>query len=163
MSAATASVQIVTLEVLYWGMSIGGEHYSGRIKGYRDGKYTPMDVTCKLSAKQAKELNKKDESRGYSMHRPGDESKRFWDEVTLERHAVAIYKKAFPDAIALNVGGWSTCNAQRVLDGPEWFMKATNAIWQSDVKCGGYEGNTKKAESNYRKYQKLVQKLKANP
>jgi len=154
--------RLVFLEITSWAFSLGGEHFTGRIVGYRDGKYSDFDavqVQHKLTAKEAKALNKKDGARGFSLHKPGHESDRFETPDQLRRSAIAIYKREFPHAKALMEGRGAVANAQRCIDGPQDFMEAVNLIVEQQKACGGYERNPRKMDALLRKFDALTKAL----
>ena len=73
-SGSCSEALVVTLEVTCWSFSLGGEHYTGSVKGYQSkGKFHSMKVTHRLTAKQALALNKKDGSKWGGRHKPANE------------------------------------------------------------------------------------------
>lgn len=120
---------ITTLEVLYWGVALGGEHYTGTLKGYTDMGFKSYKVEHKLSQKEATYLNKKDCTNSrFFVYRKGQLSDRFETLDQLEREAVKIYKKEFPFSIVLVLkrGSVSVCSPEKILDGPEPFKTDVN-------------------------------------
>lgn len=151
---------VVTLEVTCWSFSLGGEHYTGSVKGYQaKGKFHSMEITHKLTAKQALALNKKDGSKWGGRHKPGDDSGRFDTRAQIERKAIATFQKAFPHAIVLNTGSGCVADAQRVLVGPEWFKDAANELHAMREKVGGYEGDEATCTKLFHAYRKLLAEL----
>lgn len=124
---------IVTLEVTCWAFSIGGEHYTGYVRGYKKGgEYHQVEVSHKLTAKQALALNKKDDVKGgCGRHKPGGISGRFDTRAQIERAAIATYKKKFPDAVVLNLGDACVADVQKVLVGPDWFKDGANEMYST--------------------------------
>ena len=49
---------IITLELLDWGASVGGEHICGTLKGYVNGEYKSIELKHPLSRSEALYLNK---------------------------------------------------------------------------------------------------------
>lgn len=154
------NTDIVILEVLQWSFSLGGEHYTGKITGYvKADDWCSTEVKHPLSRREAIKLNKKDASHGSSRVKQGYMSDRFETRQELETAAVTIYKKEFPKAKALLVGGFAVADAQRCLDGPKWFKDAVNKIVAEQDECGGYDRNRKTMDRLYARYQKLTKRL----
>lgn len=158
--------KIVTLEVISWAYALGGEHYTGSIIGYTSRKYRKdgsdylrVEIKHRLTAGEAKKLNKKDGARGLSLHKPGEKSNRFETQRQLELEAAKQYKKHFPKALALNVGSFAVCNPERVIAGPRTFVTAANRLIKQQEKCGGYGHNPLEMERILRAYEKLVRAL----
>lgn len=156
-----SSVKIVNLETICWAFSLGGEHFTGQIKGFRHSlsDFHGMEVKHRLGRKEALRLNKKDSARGLSLHKPGDWSDRFNTRDELRRAAIKVYKTEFPNAIVLLDGNGAIADAQPCLDGPKKLKDAINKIVAEGEACGGYEGNRKKMDALFRRYRKLVDKL----
>lgn len=152
---------VVTLEVTCWAFSLGGEHYTGWVRGYRGRRdFHAVEVKHKLSAKQAAALNKKDGSKWGGRHRPGEESGRFDTRAQIERKASAMFREGFPQAIVLNTGSGCVANAQRVLVGPDWFKDKANKMYARHEEVGGYEGDEKTCKKLLHAYRKLLADLK---
>ena len=150
---------IVSVEYLWWGVSIGGEHYTMDMVGTTiDGEWKKIELDHELSTKEIIHLNKKEKSYGAGYEK-GDRSTRF--ETPEQGYAVAMseYKKHFPDAVVLRTGSSAVCDPKRVLDAPEWFKTATNKLAQKFIDIDGYEGDDAEADKIYRKYTKLTDKL----
>lgn len=158
--AVTMSTSIVNLEIISWAFSLGGKHFTGQIKGFRSEKdFHSVEVKHRLTAKEAKALNKKDSACGYSLQKPGDWSNRFETLDGLRRAAISLYKREFPKAIVLLEGNGGIADAQPCLDGPTRFREAVNKIVAAKKQCGGYERNPKTMEALYLRYRKLVKNL----
>lgn len=156
-----AECLVVTLKVTCWAFSLGGEHFTGTITGYRKrGDCHIHEVMHKLSAKQTLALNKKDSARGRSLWRPGELSSRFDTRAQVERRAAAVFRKEFPLAIVLNVGQWAVGDPQRVLAGPPDFKETVNAMVKEWDRLGGYEGNDAACTRLFHRYRKLLGELK---
>lgn len=154
--------KIVTLRVTNWAYAFGGEHFTGVIDGYGpDGKPKRYAVTRKISQKDATYFNKKDGVRGMpsAYWKRGMKCERFWTRADVHMAAIQQFRKAFLDAIVLNLGQRGIADAQPVLAGPEPFMSMTNEIVRLKEKCGGYERSPKKAAKLFRDYQKLVKTI----
>lgn len=51
-----AGCQIYSLDTLWWGVSIGGRHYTGNVRWEEGNGYPSHELECRLSLREAKEL-----------------------------------------------------------------------------------------------------------
>ena len=146
------------LELLDWSASIGGEHITASLKGYRDGKYHDEELQHTLTQAEAARLNLKDRASG-ARYRKGERTQRFETREAAIAEARRVWKQVFPEAKALLVGSFARADAQECLEGPYWFKRGCNGKWRRFEKIGGYEGNEAEAERLYCRYQKLYKRL----
>jgi hypothetical protein len=122
-------VEITYLEIGCW-KGFGGEHYWGQVK-YKDHTIKGWDVEHPLSAKEAKYLNKKDETSGFSRHKPGEMSERFETREELVAFTAKEVKKRHPESV-LVVGSVCSASPHEIVMAPERFksrVKVMNKMW----------------------------------
>lgn len=81
-----AHSQIYDLDTLWWGISVGGRHYTGNVRWTdKEGHYQCHELERKLSLREAKEL---DDTQLINWHGGyGRTTNRFDTEKQLERYA----------------------------------------------------------------------------
>lgn len=95
---------IVVLEYLWWGVSIGGRHYTGEIR-YQGQK---VELMRRMSLREAKEYGEREERAWLRLQR---ETNKFDTLAQLERAAVKWCKANVPDPWLLQE--YSDCNPER--------------------------------------------------
>lgn len=139
------------LEIHTWvGTSIGAEHYYGEIKFYgKDKKLQRHSVTHAMTAKEAKELNRKDRDVLHlsGRYKPGDETSRFSTEQEVVKSAIEWFKANHPAEFLIQ-SAWACCSAAPLLVWPDTFQHAeqVNALAKEWNIIGGYEGNEERAD-----------------
>lgn len=114
----------VHLEISSWqGVSIGAQHYYGKLTGYIDGEYTSVEVMHPMSKEMADELNAKDDWDGYEE---GTETIRFDTEEEIRKRALETWREHFPSAIMLFEGSGSYVEPKKCLACP--YEKAMNVF-----------------------------------
>lgn len=113
----------VTLEMLDWGVSVGGEHLYGSLHGYIDGEYKIIELKKTLTESDVLLLNKKDKHISYKV---GQKSKRFNTEDEVRKEAIKVWKSMFPNAKVLLEGQSSYVEPKKILDGID--MQITNML-----------------------------------
>ena len=154
--------KIVTLRITWWGVSLGGTHFTGEIRG-ADGiepHGKSFEIQRPMTGKEAKALNKKDETRGGGFRwKPGTVSGRFDTEEQLIAVARKQWRGAFPQAEVLQRGDHAVGDPQEVLEGPSWFKERANLLHRVRNMGGGYEGNEALATACFRAYRVIVKLL----
>lgn len=84
-------MNIATIDMLCWE-GFGGQHYHATAE-FNDES---VEVTYKMSAKQAKQFNKIDGTSGSARYRPGNVTKRFWTREEAIRASVQLILKKWP-------------------------------------------------------------------
>jgi hypothetical protein len=144
----------VFLHIIDWSVSVGGNHYTGKLHGYLNNKYQSFEVKQILTQTDAAKLNKKYRSNSYQA---GNKSGKFDTEEGLFREAIKQYKTFFPNARVLFKGDASLAQAQKVLDGPEPFKTKTTEIWKKHEKLYAKSDRwNDKHEKLFQEYQKLL-------
>ena len=122
------SNQIVYLEITSWyGISIGAEHYYGKLSG----SDTVVELERTLTSRQAKELNKKDSMK---YLKEGSKTGRFDTKEEIIEVALFEYKKHFPDAKILILGRSSLAEPQKILDAPKQIRDKGNLLFAETEK-----------------------------
>lgn len=96
-------MKIATINIIWWGISLGGKHYSGDVNYYDDhNNYIKFPVERSISAKEARLKNKYD---GVNVYSPGDRTERFdseeeliaaaWDEVSKKLGRCILLKNSY--------------------------------------------------------------------
>ena len=165
--------QFVTLEITNMQYSAGGEHYYGKLTAYGN-RYSPshfknMDIKRKLTdKKEVKYLNQKDGSfigggKTYFRWKIGDKTNRFEIEEDIQKVALEIWKKEYPECDYLILGRSAVAEPQLILDGKdESLMKTANEIFQEFEKLAEYwdcDDNEKKMDILSKKWFKLFGKV----
>ena len=115
------------IDITCWAVSLGGEHYTGRI-GWSGRCSTYIDVEHNMSSRMAAALNKKD---GCSYYRSGDETGRFETESSLIKKGIELALARHPDTKYVLVGGGSSAQPiQMVWCADESLMSKANKIWK---------------------------------
>jgi hypothetical protein len=141
------------LEITSFGAALGAEHFYGKLR-MEDLRY--QEIRYKLSAKQAKALNRKDDWSGY---RAGQMSDRYWSKIELIADALKQWRDAFPEAEVLIRGSCGTASIQQwlaVRPGLEKMMDAVNALFVRYEKVGGYDGDEEAADAIDKRYWALT-------
>jgi len=154
---------IVVLEIIDWGVCIGGEHLSGTIKGYKNGDYCSVKVKHPLSRSEALHLNKKEECSALCRHKLGESSGRFESEKDLIEAARKIWKFEFPNARALMKGYGSTADPQEVLCADRKFKTTVNRMWRQMEAVGWYEGDEALCFKISDEYQRFLKEWSKSP
>lgn len=138
---AAKKVHVAVLEVTTWagsGVVWWAQHYYGKLKGskakkipktskYGVDRWEEHELEYPINAKEAKELNKEADSRGYGGdYKVGDMSTRFFGAEKMLK--VAVEKATELGYTYLIRGSSSICSPQRCLMGPK--MDALNEIWE---------------------------------
>jgi hypothetical protein len=141
------------LEITSFGACLGAEHFYGKLR-MEDMRY--QEVRYKLSAKQAKALNKKD---SYATYKAGYLSDRYWSKVELIADAMKQWRDAFPEADVLIRGSCGTASIQQwlaVKPGLEEMKNAVNNLFARYEKVGGYDGDEEAANAIDKRYWALT-------
>lgn len=108
--------QIVTLEIsTLVGVSLGAQHFYGKLKGEVGEDYTVVDLTHSLTTKQARELSK---AHGW-QYKKGAPSPCFDTKDDIREAAKKVWRKHYPDAIMLVEGQSTYYEPKTILDYPE--------------------------------------------
>jgi hypothetical protein len=112
---------IVYLEVNSWeGYSPGARHYFGHLIGYIDDKYTSIELSRKITNKEAIKINKLDKEYGKNVDwfkwKEGMHSNSFEKEDDLKNFAIKEYKKYFIKARILLYGNSAYVEPHYILD-----------------------------------------------
>ncbi len=114
---------VYCLDVLWWGISIGGHHYTGKITYYdAAGKWHSHELERDLSLKDAKLLDPDSAERRWRLGGVFRKSNRFETRPQLDRWA-ARWVKA--DALKCGASTWlliehDTCNPRRPIASQGW-------------------------------------------
>lgn len=141
------------LEITSFGAALGAEHFYGHLR-MEDLRY--QEIRYKLSAKQAKALNRKD---GYAVYKPGDLSDRYWSKIELIADALKQWRDAFPEAEVLIRGSCGTASIQpwlAVKPGLEKMLEAVMRLYERYEKVGGYDGDEEAADAIDKRYWALT-------
>lgn len=151
---------MVTLEVLNWAFSLGGEHFTGKLVAGSWCKYERKELKHPLTAAQAKSLNKKGQARGFGLgYRRGQMSEQFFTREEIEDYAIRHYRDYFPEADILLVGTGASCSAQRCLDAPSELKAEINKLHEKREKAygtGRFGEYPKGAQQADKAFEKLV-------
>lgn len=133
---------VVNVEISsYRGVSLGAEHYYASLSFYdADGEYKIKELRHRLTAKQAKALNKKDGVSG--CYKPGNMTERFDTAEDIQQIAIETFKELVPHAIVLTCGRSAVVAPQLVLVGPKGYKAKVNKLaerykeldWDTDGK-----------------------------
>ncbi len=138
--AAPNKLRIAKLDILWWGVSIGGEHYSARLQWYdTTGKYSSIELQHPLSTKEAIYLNKKAGTTGWSRYKKGDPSGKFETRKQLYAYAKRHYKQLAVGTQILVEGGGRL--PDYIVDGPadrNSLKNTLNKLIKLFWKRGGY-------------------------
>lgn len=152
----------VLLEITsFRGVSIGAQHFYGRLRRYEAKKSIDVELRKKLSAKEARVLTKLDRSAMdwfKGSYKPGDLSDRFDSIIELRAFGLRHYQTLVPGAKVLIVGQYAVADPQECLDGPDDIKLSINNHFRLFESCGGHEGDRKKADYLYRSYQSFLKK-----
>lgn len=143
---------IVCLEVLDWGVSIGGEHLTGSLKGYCNGDLKHVKVEHPLSSSEVVYLNKKERCSSLGRHKVGESSARFETEAELIKAARKIWKIEYPKSRALIKGSLAIADPQQVLSADREFKMTVNRMWKAMKAVGGYDGDEAECDKIYHDY-----------
>ena len=95
-------MNIVSIHLLSWAASIGGEHYNAKI---RCGEDRVPDIKYKMTKAQAKMFNEKEEThRLYHRYKAGDETTRFWTKEDAVNACVEFAIKKWENIGLILVG-----------------------------------------------------------
>jgi hypothetical protein len=147
---------IVCLEILDWGVSVGGEHLTGTLKGYCNGELKHVKIKHPLSSSEAMHLNKKEECSFLCRHKVGESSARFETEAELIKAARKIWKMEYPKARALIKGSLATADPQQVLSADREFKMTVNRMWKAMKAVGGYDGDEAECDRIYHTYKDFL-------
>lgn len=131
---------VVHVDIFWWGVSVGGEHYFGHLKCFdcpgTDGMQN-IDLEHPLSSGEARFLNKKDKVRsGSGGYRKGTMSNRFLSEGDVIEVAREVWKEHFPEADILVFKGSGISEPTLVLEGPKKIKDAINRLVKKNEKLG---------------------------
>jgi len=128
-------LNVVKLDLLDWGPSIGGEHYYATLKyDDKDGKYQTIELNNILTQKMATYLNKKERCSSY---RKGDESLRF--DTPEDAVKVALKKcKELGIKVDLILGGSCSASVSEALWGDKAVVKRINELYEEANEIGWY-------------------------
>ena len=105
--------KIVELEITSWqGVSLGAEHYYGKLRGYFDDDFVSVEVEAKMTQRQAVALGKKDDWHHYKA---GSMTSRFDTKEEVETTAILTFKDKFPNASVLLKGHWAAHEPKKCL------------------------------------------------
>ena len=142
---------VVYLEIAsYRGLVGGAIHFYGTL---RDEGKTRVDLTYKLSARQAAHFSQRD-GFGYTWNR-GMRSSRFESEDALRDVAIREYKTHFPQATILVEGNRATAGPRYPLDGPPKFLTDALKLWNEAERIGWWD-NDAKMDKLWRDWQSLL-------
>ena len=114
-------MKFATLDHLWWGVSIGGRHYTGEV--------TIDDVTTemirKLSLKEAKEYA---DEKGLLWLRKQRETNEFETLESLERHALKFCEKEFKDEPEWALFEYDYWNPRRLIGGKGYIVDRKDTI-----------------------------------
>jgi hypothetical protein len=138
--------EVVYVYVTSYAMSIGGEHFYGKLKcnGHEE-----VILTEVLTQKLATYLNKKDSTASWNRYKQGDRVERFSSYETLIAEAKRVWKKEFPSAVILIEGERSCGSIQEILDAPNHtIMNKINELYKEAEALNYYSGrNDKRMEA----------------
>jgi len=117
---------VVYVQITSWyPISVGAEHYYGKLV-YKGKDRQSMELLRTLSQKEATYLNKKD---GCHLWSKGEETKRWDTRQQVVEEAEKVWKKHFPDADLLVLGGSAnSLEPQHILIGPDWLKEIVNPL-----------------------------------
>lgn len=127
--------KIAILDVTTWvGTSaFGASHYYGRIRL----KDKSIDVTKPIKTKKLCDKLNKEDRYDFDLYEVGDNTNRFHDIMDLIKHAKKVYKKEFPEAIALIRGDYACVDPQEILCAPKKIEKQAKKLYE---KFESYDG-----------------------
>jgi hypothetical protein len=146
----------VVLTISTWaGMSLGAEHYYGKLSGYNKGEYVTIDLEYPLTEKQAKQLSKKDDWE-YKM---GRMCSRFDVKDDVRKVALEEWKERYPDAKILFEGNSASAEPLKCL----WakskkFIDAFNKLWEENEAIPHVSKNWKKIDKLCDAFNLLIEK-----
>ena len=85
-------MKIAYLDLLWWGTSIGGEHYYATLR-LKDKGYTSIKLEQKLSKEMADYLNNKEGSPDFALYNEGELTERFNSPKEAVKAALKECKK----------------------------------------------------------------------
>ena len=111
------------LDTLWWGISIGGRHYTGKIKYNLGNEYKIVEIERKLSRKEAKQYSNEEERYWLKWSL---ETCKFEKLEDLERRATQYCKENFADNWLLVDNDWH--NPNRVIAANGIYLNIVPAL-----------------------------------
>jgi hypothetical protein len=150
----------VKLEILsYRGVSIGAEHWYGYLQYYtKDGKFKRDKIRYKISSRDAKELNKKDDTRfGSFRWKKGMESSRFADRYSLIERAIEIFNEEFvPKGYTILLKGTHADPCEVLACTDLVLFNKLNKLNEQAEAVGRWQGDEKQMHKICREWDKLI-------
>jgi hypothetical protein len=89
------------LDVLWWGVCVGGKHYTGKVIWHRDAPHESVyhELRRRLSLREAKELGETQERLW--VHRVERDTNKFDNQGQIDRAALRWCKEHMPEPWAL--------------------------------------------------------------
>lgn len=144
--------------------SIGAEHFYGQLI-FKDPneKYGTKRIEIKqpMSTKMALYSNKKDESRGLSMYKPGELTDRFNSVKELIDFNIKLFNREYQDT-PLIMGDHCVMSAQPFIYWPksiDKIVKKCNKLALEWEKINGYDGDVRRAEEIDKEWFNLAKRL----
>lgn len=111
------------LDTLWWGVSIGGRHYTGKIKYRNNGEYKFVEVDRELSRKEAKQYA---QEQDILWARICLQTNKFETLENLERRAAQWCEENFGDNWLLMDNDWY--NPNKVIAAKGKYLKIVPAL-----------------------------------
>ena len=124
--------EIICLNITSWsGVSIGAEHYYGKMKPYfYDDEREEIELERKITEiSEARYLSKKLGYKG--ILKVGSKTNCFATETHLIQECRKQYKKYFPGTKVIVLGDRGICAPQCIILGPRTFKKINNSYWRA--------------------------------
>jgi len=146
----------VVLEISSWqGMSLGAEHYYGKLVGEKDDNYIKYELEKIMSKKDAERLSKKDDWK----YKEGRGTSRFENEDEIREIAIKEWQKIFPNACALLEGRSISAEPMKCLKVKNENLKEKlNKIWEENEVISHISRNYNKIDILCDKYWKLLER-----
>ena len=142
----------VYLEITTWqGLSIGAEHYYGKLCGYNKGEHISVELKKVMTREDARILNKKDSAHCWEE---GETTDRFDTEEGIKKIARKEWKKHFPQAKIVVEGREGVIEPQPIFVGPSDYKRKINA-WAKKAEEINYWDNEKVMEALCSKWERL--------
>lgn len=115
----SSAIQVIGLEYLWWGVCIGGRHYTGYLKFYDEKGFNQIEVERKLSLKESKQYA---EEQNMLWHKKLSRiTNKFETRDSLEYHSLQWCEKNLKgDWLLLN---GDMHNPSRAIGGKGWITE----------------------------------------
>jgi hypothetical protein len=144
--------RVVHLYISSWiGTSLGATHFYGELQGEIDSEYKKVELMDTLTSAQAVRLRKS----GYNYLDAGDLYSGFDTRDDVIKMGVEQFRQHFPAADILVLGRSAVADPQKILVGPADLIAFVNPLADEAKRIGGYEGDERRMEAIFRKFQKF--------